>query len=46
LCVLVGGFAGMIKMSAKIIENVVKDAVGEDILPLVRALKNKKNVSE
>ena len=36
----------MIKMSAKIIENVVKDAVGEDILPLVRALKNKKNVSE
>ena len=34
------------KLSNKIIEDVVKDVAGEDVLPLVRILKNKKNVSE
>jgi transcription initiation factor TFIIE subunit alpha len=34
------------KLSNKIIENVVSEVAGEDVLPLVRVLKNKKNVSE
>ncbi len=32
--------------SGKIIENVVSQLIGDDVLPLVKALKNKKNVSE
>lgn len=34
------------KLSNNIIENVVKEVAGEDTIPLVRYLKNKKNVSE
>ena len=34
------------KLSNKIIESVVSEVAGEDVLPLVQALKNKKNVSE
>jgi len=34
------------KLTNKIVEDVIKEAVGEDSLPLVRVLKNKKNVSE
>lgn len=34
------------KLSNKIIESVVIEVAGEDVLPLVNALKNKKNVSE
>jgi len=34
------------KLSNKIIENVVSEVAGEDVVPLVHALKNKKNVSE
>jgi len=34
------------KLSNKIIEGVVIEVAGQDVLPLVQALKNKKNVSE
>jgi len=34
------------KVSQKLIEDVVSEVAGEDVLPLVRVLKNKKNVSE
>ncbi len=34
------------KLSNKIIESVVSEVAGEDVIPLVQALKNKKNVSE
>lgn len=34
------------KLSNKIIENIVKEVAGEDTIPLVRYLKNKKNISE
>ncbi|MBI4739340.1 hypothetical protein HY772_07385 [Candidatus Woesearchaeota archaeon] len=35
-----------IKLSNKLVEDVVEEVAGEDVLPLVRALKNKKNISE
>jgi transcription initiation factor TFIIE subunit alpha len=34
------------RLSNKIVEDVVSEVAGDDVLPLVRALKNKKNVSE
>ena len=34
------------KMSNKIVEDVITEVAGEDVLPLVNSLKNKKNVSE
>ena len=34
------------KASNKVIEDLVKEVAGEDVIPLVNALKNKKNVSE
>lgn len=34
------------KLSNKIIEGVVIEVAGEDVVPLVKALKNKKNISE
>ena len=34
------------KLSNKIIEEVVSEVAGEDVVPLVKALKNRKNVSE
>ena len=34
------------KLSNKLIDEVISDAAGEDVLPLVKALKNKNNVSE
>lgn len=34
------------KLSGKVIEDVAAEIVGEDIIPLVKELKNKKNVSE
>jgi len=34
------------KISQKVIDTVIKETVGEDALPLVQALKNRKNVSE
>ena len=34
------------KLSNKLVEQVVSDVAGEDVIPLVRQLKNKKNVSE
>jgi transcription initiation factor TFIIE subunit alpha len=34
------------KLSNKVIEAVVSEVAGEDVIPLVKALKNKKNVSE
>lgn len=34
------------KLSNKIVEDVVTEVAGEDVLPLVKSLKNKKNVSE
>ena len=34
------------KLSNKVIEDVVSQIAGEEVLPLVRILKNKKNVSE
>jgi len=34
------------KLSGKVIEEVTAEIVGEDIIPLVKELKNKKNVSE
>ncbi len=34
------------KLSNKIVEDVVSEVAGEDVIPLVKALKNKKNVSE
>ena len=34
------------KLSNKLVEDVVKSVAGEDVFPLVRLLKNKKNVSE
>ena len=34
------------KLSNKLVEEVVSGVAGEDVLPLVKALKNKKNVSE
>lgn len=37
---------GQMKINNKIIEEVVSEAAGEDTLPLVHMLKNKKNVSE
>jgi transcription initiation factor TFIIE subunit alpha len=34
------------KLSNKLVEDVVVAVAGEDVLPLVRQLKNKKNISE
>ena len=34
------------KLSNKLIDNVVENVAGKDVLPLVKTLKNKKNVSE
>jgi transcription initiation factor TFIIE subunit alpha len=34
------------KLSNKLVEDVVSAAAGQDVLPLVKLLKNKKNVSE
>lgn len=34
------------KLSNKLIEGVISEVAGEDVLPLVKSLKNKKNVSE
>jgi len=34
------------KLSNKLVEDVVTAVAGEDVLPLVRQLKNKKNISE
>ena len=34
------------KLSNKIVEDVVSEVAGDDVVPLVKALKNKKNVSE
>ena len=34
------------KLSNKLIEEVVIEVAGEDVLPLIKLLKNKKNVSE
>lgn len=34
------------RLSNKIIEQVITEVAGEDVLPLVKALKNKKNISE
>ena len=34
------------KLTKKIIEGVVTEVAGEDVLPLVKALKNRKNISE
>jgi len=34
------------KLSNNVVEEVVIEVAGEDVLPLVKALKNKKNVSE
>ena len=34
------------KLTNKLVEDVVKQAVGEDAMPIVKMLKNKKNVSE
>jgi len=34
------------KLSNKLISEVISEVAGEDVLPLVKALKNKKNVSE
>jgi transcription initiation factor TFIIE subunit alpha len=34
------------KLSNKIIEQVIVEVAGEDVLPLIKSLKNKKNISE
>jgi len=34
------------KLSNKLVEQVVTDVAGEDVIPLIKQLKNKKNVSE
>lgn len=34
------------KLSNQLIESVVSEVAGEDVIPLVKVLKNKKNVSE
>ncbi|MFC1728510.1 hypothetical protein ACFLZ7_03540 [Nanoarchaeota archaeon] len=34
------------KYSNKVVEEVVQEVAGEDVIPLVNALKNRKNVSE
>ncbi|MBN2567152.1 hypothetical protein JXB02_03665 [Candidatus Woesearchaeota archaeon] len=34
------------KISTAVLEGVIKDVAGEDVIPLVRSLKNKKNISE
>ncbi len=34
------------KVSGKLVDEVVSEVAGEDVLPLVKALKNQKNVSE
>ncbi|MFC1723445.1 hypothetical protein ACFL0V_04880 [Nanoarchaeota archaeon] len=34
------------KLSNKLVEQVITDIAGEDVIPLVKQLKNKKNVSE
>jgi len=34
------------RMSNKLIEDVIKNAIGEDVVALVELIKNKKNVSE
>jgi len=36
----------MIKITQKVVHDVVTQVAGSDVIPLVRALKNKKNVSE
>ena len=36
----------MIKMTPKLVDEVVSEVAGPDVIPLVKALKNKKNVSE
>jgi transcription initiation factor TFIIE subunit alpha len=35
-----------IKITSKIVEEIVSEVAGEDVLPLVKALRNKSNVSE
>jgi len=35
-----------LKLSNKLIDNVISEVAGDDVIPLVRSLKNKKNVSE
>ena len=35
-----------IKITPKLLENVVSEVAGVDVVPLIKALKNKKNVSE
>ncbi len=34
------------RLSNKIVEDVVSEVAGEDVLPLIKVLKNRKNVSE
>jgi len=34
------------KLSNKIVEEVVEEVAGDDVIPLVKVLKNKKNISE
>ncbi|MBD3309750.1 transcription factor [Candidatus Woesearchaeota archaeon] len=34
------------KLTNKVIEEVISEVAGEEVIPLVKALKNKKNVSE
>jgi len=34
------------KITTAVLEGVVRDVAGEDVIPLVRSLKNKKNISE
>ncbi|MBW2996123.1 transcription factor [Candidatus Woesearchaeota archaeon] len=34
------------RLTNKIVEDVVSEVAGEDVVPLIQALKNKKNVSE
>lgn len=36
----------MTKVSSKLVEEIVSEVAGEDVLPLVKALRNKSNVSE
>ena len=34
------------KLSNKLVEDVVTEVAGEDVIPLIKCLKNKKNISE
>ena len=36
----------MIKITPKLVDEVISEVAGPDVIPLVKALKNKKNVSE